>query len=100
MSSTLQLAAGRIDEDAKRKRQVRFGGKVFDGLRLSVFENREIVFGQVRNKRSVLVFDVEEESDQVDADFEGLNRRLFVFGLLRARRASRLQVFEFEAPWG
>jgi hypothetical protein len=30
----------------------------------------------------VLVFDIEEKSDEVDADFEGLNRRLVVLGFL------------------
>src|ERR1700693_6216489 len=77
-----QLAAGGIDQDAKRKRQVRFGGEVFDGLRLAVLENRKVVFGQAGNQRAVLVFDIVKNSDHVDADFEGLNRRL-VFGFLR-----------------
>jgi hypothetical protein len=39
------LAAGGIDEDAEGERQVRFGGEVFDGLRLAVLKNREVAFG-------------------------------------------------------
>ena len=77
-----ELAAGGINEDAEGQRQIRFGGEVFDGLRLAVFEDLEVIFGEVGNERAVLVFDVEEESDHVDADFEGLGGRLLVFGLL------------------
>src|ERR1039458_9825639 len=71
-----QLAAGGIDEDAERQRQVRFGGEIFNGLRLAVFEDRKVVLGKVGNERAVLVFDVEEESDHVNTDFEGFLRRL------------------------
>ena len=67
-----ELAAGGINENAKGERQIRFGGEVLDGLRLAVFEDLEIIFGQIGNQHAVLVFDVEEYSHHVDVDLQSL----------------------------
>ena len=93
------LAAGRIDEDAEGERQVRFGGEVFDGLRFAVFEDREVVFGKVGHECAMLVLDVKEKSDDVDADFQGLGGLLGPRVSAR-RRASGLWVVEFQGPLG
>ncbi len=44
------------------------------------------VFGQVGNECAMLVFDVEEKSDDVDADFQGFRGRLLVLGFLGVGR--------------
>ena len=67
------LAAAGIDQDAQRKREIGFGLEVFDGLRLAVLEEVEVVFGEVGNQRAMLVFDVEEQLDDFDVDLEGLD---------------------------
>jgi len=70
----------------------RFGGKVFDGLRLGVLEDLEVIFGLIGNEGAVLVFDVKEESDYINVDLQGfvglLDRLLSVAGIRRSRGLS------------
>jgi hypothetical protein len=41
---------------------------------LAIFEQVEVVLGEVGNQRAVLVFDVEEQLDDFDVDLEGFDR--------------------------
>ena len=64
------LAAAGIDQDAEGQRQIGFGLEILDGLRLAIFEDFEVVFGEVGDQRAVFVFDVEEELHDLDVDLE------------------------------
>ncbi len=74
------LAAAGIDQDAERQRQIGFGFKVLDGLRLAVFENVEIILGQAGNQGAALILHVEEELHDLDVDLQGLGS--LVLGLV------------------
>src|SRR5580700_6872867 len=81
------LAAAGINEDSERERQIRFRSEVLDGLRLAVFGDCEIVFGQVGNKHALLVFYVEEELHHINVDLQRLPGVLVITGLGLARLA-------------
>ena len=82
-----QLAIAGIDENAEGQRQIGFGLEIFDGLGLAVLGDVKVVFGEVGDQRAMLVFDVEEELDDLDVDlegFDGLVLRLVAGGSCRA----------------
>ena len=51
-------------------------------MRLTVFGDLEVVFGQIGDERAVFVFHIEEKLHHVDAHLQGLCRLLRVFRLL------------------
>ncbi len=61
--------------------KIGFGGEIFDGLRFAVFQNLEIVFGQVGDQPPFLVLDVEKELDHVHIDLQRAHRLVAVFTL-------------------
>ena len=67
-------AVAGIDQDAEAQRQVALGGELHDGLRLLVFEDLEVVLGQVGDEAALLVGDGEEHVDAGDVDLDA--RRL------------------------
>jgi hypothetical protein len=72
------------------QRQLRFRGKVLNGLRLAVFGDFESVFRQIADHAPLLVLHIEEELDNIGIGFKSgdwLIRILFVFlrlGLIRS----------------
>ncbi len=63
-----RLAGTGVKQNAERQRQIRFSGKIFDGLRFAVLRNLKLVFGQVGDQPAFLVLDVEEQLHHIDID--------------------------------
>ncbi len=72
------LAAAGIEQDAQRQRLIVLGGEVLDLLRRLVFQDVEVILGEVRDQRAVLVVNGEVKADQVDVHLEGRDRLLLV----------------------
>jgi hypothetical protein len=76
----VSLAGADVDQQADGQRQIGFAREVFDGLRLAVFEDREIVLGQVADQAAVLVMHRSQYVDQRNVHGDG--RRQILGGLI------------------
>ncbi len=70
------LAAAGVEQDPQGQGLIVLGSEVLDLLRGLVFQDGEVVLGEVGNQRAVLVMDGEVKADQVDVDLEGGYRLL------------------------
>ena len=78
------LAAAGVDENTEGKGQVGFSGEIFDGLRLRVFENLEVILSQIGNQPAFFVFDIEKQLDHVHVYLEGGHCLVAGLGLIRS----------------
>ena len=81
------LAAAGIEQDSQGQRLVGLGGEILDLLRHLVFEDVEVILGEMRDQRAMLVVHGEVKAHQVDVYFEGLERLLLVVLIGVSRRS-------------
>ena len=72
------LAPAGVEQDAQGQRLIVLGGEVLDLLRRLVFEDSEVILGEMGNQRAVLVVHGEVKAYQVDIDLEGRHRLLLI----------------------
>ena len=72
------LASAGVEQDSQGEGLIVLGGEVLDLLRRLVFQDGEVILGEMGNERAVLVVHGEVKAHQVDVDLEGLERLLLV----------------------
>ena len=87
----LPLAAAGIDQNAQGQGEVGFGGEILDGLRVAVLVDLEVVPGQIGNQPAFLIFDIEEELDNIDINFERAHRLVPLIVLALRGRVVRVR---------
>src|ERR1039457_4931907 len=62
------LAARNVDQEADGEGEIGFAREILDGLRLAVFEDGEILFGEVGDECALFVADGGQDADDIDID--------------------------------
>ena len=64
------LAGAGVDENSQCQRKVRFRREILYGLRLAIFKDLKIVFGQVGNEAALFFLHVKKELHDIDTRLE------------------------------
>jgi hypothetical protein len=65
------LTAAGVDDEAESERNIEAASEVGDFLGDGVFDDVEVVFGEVIDERAVSVADGEGDGDEIDVDADG-----------------------------
>jgi len=77
----IPLTHAGIDKQAEREGKIGFLRKIANRLRVTIFREEEIVFGQIANDLAMLVPDNDGQSDHFDVDRQrGRRRRILAMG--------------------